>query len=145
MHLLNNFVAPQVATGINKLAQLVQLTMNGAIHPGSILIWDEPEVGLNPKYILIVAKFLQTLAKAGCQIFVATHDYLLPYELSLSKEYEKEAPDMKFFALFKGENGTEVEEGEIMADLQHDAIHEGLSFHNKREKSLFQKSLTEKT
>ncbi|MBI5917091.1 MAG: AAA family ATPase [Bacteroidetes bacterium] len=135
------FEAPLVATGINKLAQLIQLTMNGAIHPGSILIWDEPEAGLNPKYIKPVAQFLLTLANAGCQIFIATHDYLLPYELSLSVEYayamkkeKQQVPPMKFFTLMKGENGTVVESGETMYDLPYDAIMEGhLQFHEKRE------------
>lgn len=133
-----------VATGINKLAQLIYLIMNGSLTKDTILFWDEPEANLNPKYILVVSKFLQTLAKAGCQIFVATHDYLLPYDLSLSKEYqdvEGGAPDMKFFSLFKGENGTEVEEGATMPDLNHDPIHEGLSQHNNREDALFRKSL----
>ncbi|MEZ4930547.1 MAG: AAA family ATPase [Saprospiraceae bacterium] len=137
--------APMIATGINKLAQLIYLIMNGSLTKDTILFWDEPEANLNPKYILIVAKFLQTLANAGCQIFVATHDYLLPYELSLSKEYadvaEGKVPDMKFFALYKGENGTEVEEGETMPDLKHDAIMEGAGRHNDREDILFRKSL----
>ncbi len=136
--------AALVATGINKLAQLIYLIMNGSLTKDTILFWDEPEANLNPKYILVVSKFLQTLAKAGCQIFVATHDYLLPYDLSLSKEYqdvEGQVPDMKFFSLFKGENGTEVEEGDTMPDLNHDSIHEGLSEHNNREDILFRKSL----
>lgn len=135
-----------VATGINKLAQLIYLIMNGSLTKGTILFWDEPEANLNPKYILVVSKFLQTLAKAGCQIFVATHDYLLPYDLSLSKEYQEvegQVPDMKFFSLFKGENGTEVEEGATMPDLHHDPIHEGLSQHNNREDVLFRKSLNQ--
>ncbi len=143
------FSTPLVAQGINKIAQLIYLIMNGSLTKNTILFWDEPEANLNPKYILIVAKFLQTLANAGCQIFVATHDYLLPYELSLSKEYaevaEGKVPDMKFFALYKGENGTEVEEGETMPDLKHDAIHEGLNIHQRREDRLFQKSLNIKT
>ncbi|MCB0519661.1 MAG: AAA family ATPase [Lewinellaceae bacterium] len=143
------FQAPIVATGINKLAQLIYLIMNGSLTKDTILFWDEPEANLNPKYILVVAKFLQTLANAGCQIFVATHDYLLPYELSLSKEYadvaEGKVPDMKFFALYKGEDGTKVEEGATMPDLSHDAIHEGLRQHQSREDRLFQKSLNANT
>lgn len=140
----NAFEATVSATGINKLAQLIYLIMNGSLTKDTILFWDEPEANLNPKYILVVSKFLQTLAKAGCQIFVATHDYLLPYDLSLSKEYqdvEGGAPDMKFFSLYKGENGTEVEEAATMPDLNHDPIHEGLSQHNSREDALFRKSL----
>jgi predicted ATPase len=147
-HFFNNGQTEQeasiVATGINKLAQLIYLIMNGSLTKETTLFWDEPEANLNPKYILVVSKFLQTLAKAGCQIFVATHDYLLPYDLSLSKEYQEvegDVPDMKFFSLYKGENGTEVEEGATMSDLNHDPIHEGLSKHNQREDILFRKSL----
>ena len=139
------YASPIVATGINKIAQLIYLIMNGSLTKDTILFWDEPEANLNPKYILIVAKFLQTLANAGCQIFVATHDYVLPYELSLSKEYgdviERPVPDMKFFALHKGVHGTEIEEGRDMPELHHDAIHEGLSLHNRRENMLFKKSV----
>ncbi len=141
----NELEAQFVAQGINKIAQLVRLIENGSLTKDTILFWDEPEANLNPKYILIVAKFLQTLANTGCQIFVATHDYLLPYELSLSKEYANEVegkvPDMKFFSLYKGENGTEVEEGETMPDLRHDSIMEGAGRHNDREDILFRKSL----
>jgi hypothetical protein len=137
-----------VAQGINKLAQLIRLIENGSLTKDTILFWDEPEANLNPKYILVVAKFLQTLANAGCQIFVATHDYLLPYELSNSVEYkdviEEEVPDMKFFSLYKGEDGTEVEEGATMSDLHHDAIMDGLGIHNEREDILFRKSVNPK-
>lgn len=147
---INGFQAPLVATGINKLAQLIQLTMNGAIYPGSIIIWDEPESGLNPKYINTVAQFLLTLANAGCQIFVATHDYLLPYHLSLSIEYaevmkkmKKPVPPMKFFSLYKGEDGTKVEEGDDMPSIHHDAIMEGHSYYNEFEKELFRKSVNQ--
>ncbi|MEZ4958721.1 MAG: AAA family ATPase [Saprospiraceae bacterium] len=137
------------ATGINKLSQVLYLVDNGSINKSSIIIWDEPEVNLNPKLIKDACQFLMTLANAGCQIFVATHDYLLPYELSLSKEYadvaDGKVPDMKFFALYKGEDGTKVEEGATMPDLSHDAIHEGLRQHQSREDRLFQKSLNANT
>ncbi|MBK8562891.1 MAG: AAA family ATPase [Saprospiraceae bacterium] len=126
------------ASGINKLSQMLYLVLNGSLTKNTILIWDEPEVGLNPKYIKLVAQFLISLANAGCQIFVTTHDYLLPYELSLSKEYEDvvegKVPPMKFFTLMKGDDGTVVESGETMYDLPYDSIMEGhLQFHEKRE------------
>lgn len=103
--------APVVAQGINKLGQLYYLILNGSLTKDTILFWDEPETGLNPKYIKVVAQFLQTLANAGVQIFVATHDYLLVNYLSLMAEYPeeykkesgKEIPPMRFFGLHKGE------------------------------------------
>ncbi|HFA51917.1 MAG TPA: ATP-binding protein, partial [Bacteroidetes bacterium] len=137
----NEHEAAIVAQGINKIAQLIYLINNGSLDENTILFWDEPEVSLNPKYISIVAKFLQTLANAGLQIFVASHDYLLVQELSLLAEYKKEiknAPDIKFFALYKGEDGsTQVEEGRSMADIQNDAIIQEFIAHDAREKALW--------
>ncbi len=122
--------APVVAQGINKLGQLYYLILNGSLTKDTILFWDEPETGLNPKYIKVVAQFLQTLANAGVQIFVATHDYLLVNLLSLMAEYPKEyqkesgkaTPPMRFFGLYKGENGTEIEYGDTLGAIQNDAI-----------------------
>ncbi|MBK7873483.1 MAG: ATP-binding protein [Saprospiraceae bacterium] len=96
--------APVVAQGINKLGQLYYLILNGSLTKDTILFWDEPETGLNPKYIKVVAQFLQTLANAGVQIFVATHDFLLTQSLSLAAEYREQtqAPDMKFLLCIKG-------------------------------------------
>ena len=141
-----------VATGINKIAQLIYLIMNGSLTKDTILFWDEPEANLNPKYITLVAKFLQTLANAGCQIFVASHDYLLVHELSFLSEYRKEremqgekVPGVKFFALYKGEDGSsQVEEGESMSQIQNDAILDEYSAHDDREKA-FWKTPYEKT
>ncbi|MEZ4958202.1 MAG: AAA family ATPase [Saprospiraceae bacterium] len=117
--------ASVVAQGINKLGQIIYLILNGSIDKNTILFWDEPETGLNPKYITIVTKFLLTLANAGCQIFVSTHDYLLTHQLSLfaeNRDIEENVPPMRFFALRKGENGTEVEAADTVAEIQNNAI-----------------------
>ncbi len=135
----NNVSSGLVATGINKLAQLIYLIMNGSLTKESILFWDEPEVNLNPKYISLVAKFLQTLAKAGVQIFVATHDYLLTHQLSLAAEYraQTDAPPMKFFSLSKGEDGTVVESGNTLVDIKHNSILDEYAAFYDLENSLF--------
>ena len=115
--------APLAAEGLKKLAQMIYLIQNGSLNKDTILFWDEPETNLNPKYIKIVAKFLQVLAKNGVQIFVATHDYLLTYLLSLSAEYPKpDTPPMRFFSLWKGENGTEIEHADTIHGIQNNAI-----------------------
>lgn len=115
--------APLAAEGLKKLAQMIYLIQNGSLNKDTILFWDEPETNLNPKYIKIVAKFLQVLAKNGVQIFVATHDYLLTYLLSLSAEYPKQdTPPMRFFSLSKGENGTEIESADTIHGIQNNAI-----------------------
>ena len=135
--------AQLAATGINKIAQLMPLIQNGWLTKKSILFWDEPEVNLNPKYIRIVAKFLQTLAINGVQIFVATHDYLLAHLLSLDAEYREEtqAPSMKFFSFYKGEDGTEIEAADTIAGLQHNALLDEYAAYYDLEQALFRKSM----
>lgn len=133
-----------VANGINKLAQLIYLIMNGSLTKNSIIFWDEPEAGLNPKYIVLVAKFLQTLAKAGCQIFVSTHDYLLSHTLSLAAEYrdvQPETPAMRFHSLYKTPEGTQIESADTLPEIQHNSILDEYSRFYKAEEDLFYKSM----
>lgn len=133
-----------VANGINKLAQLIYLIMNGSLTKTSVIFWDEPEAGLNPKYIVLVAKFLQTLAKAGCQIFVATHDYLLSHTLSLASEYrdlEPDTPSIRFHSLYKTSDGTQIESADTLPEIQHNSILDEYSRFYKTEEDLFYKSM----
>ena len=127
------------ANGINKIGQLIPLIQNGSLNKDTILFWDEPETNLNPKYIKIVAKFLQILAKNGVQIFVATHDYYLSHLLSLNAEYREQtdAPPIKFFSLSKGENGTEIESADTIAWLKNNAIVEEYAHFYDLESQLF--------
>jgi predicted ATPase len=131
--------APLAAEGLKKLAQMIYLIQNGSLNKDTILFWDEPETNLNPKYIKIVAKFLQVLAKNGVQIFVATHDYYLSHLLSLNAEYrdQTDAPPIKFFSLSKGENGTEIESADTIAWLKNNAIVEEYAHFYDLESQLF--------
>lgn len=139
--------APLVAQGINKLAQLIYLILNGSLTRDSILFWDEPETNLNPKYVAVVARFIQALARAGVQIFVATHDYLLTHLLSLAAEYKTEngqTPDIRFFSLYKTENGTAVESGSSLAALSHNVILDEYARLHDYELDLYQQKLAVK-
>ena len=130
------------AEGFRKIAQIIQLIKNGSLKSNSILFWDEPEVNLNPRYIKVVVQFLQTLAKNGVQIFVATHDYLLAHLLSVDAEYraETQSPPMKFFAFYKGEDGTEIESADTLGGIQNNAILDEYSAYYDREQELYYKS-----
>ena len=118
------------------------LFRSGSLTKKTILFWDEPETNLNPIYIKIIAQFLQTLAKNGVQIFVATHDYLLAHLLSLDASYrrETEAPPMKFFAFYKGEDGTEIESADTIAGIQNNAILDEYSAYYDLEQELYYQS-----
>ena len=69
--------------GVRKLALLWLLIRNGTLQPGSVLFWDEPETNLNPKLFGVVTDVLLELQRAGVQIFLATHDYVILKELDL--------------------------------------------------------------
>jgi len=131
-----------VADGYRKIGTLLYLLRNGSLTKDSILFWDEPEANLNPKLIIEVAKVLQILAAAGMQIFIATHDYLLSHELSLLAEYPSaQSVDIKFFSLYKPDRqkGIIVEEGQILADIEHNPILEEFAAQYDREGELFYK------
>lgn len=112
-----------LAEGLRKIATLVRLLQNGVLTKDSILFWDEPEANLNPTLVRPLIAALQALAAQGVQIFVATHDYLFAYRLSLAAEYNT-VPDVsyRFFSFMRSKlddpaSAVEVETGDTMADL----------------------------
>lgn len=83
------FEAHLMAEGERKLAMLVRLVSSGALLEGGYLFWDEPEANLNPKSQLYVAQVIALLAKAGTQVFVATHSLFLLRELQMLAAEQK--------------------------------------------------------
>ena len=90
-----------LAEGIRKLALLWLLIQNGALRNSSVLFWDEPETNLNPKLFRTVVNILLELQRAGVQIFLATHDYVILEELDLQM---KSSDQVAFHSLYS-ENG----------------------------------------
>lgn len=107
---------PMVAEGLRKLAMLAQLVAVGALQKGGYLFWDEPEANLNPRLVKVIARVILQLAKAGIQIFIATHSYFLLKELDILA-MEQPIPT-RYFSLLKGEDGVVVESGDSLDDLQ---------------------------
>jgi hypothetical protein len=72
------------------------------------------------------------------QTWIATHDYLLTSELTLASE-QLSNDDTAFFALARHDNteGTIVERGEKIADLQHNSILKALADLHEREEAAF--------
>ena len=75
-----------VAEGIRKLALLWILIRNGSIKEKTIIFWDEPEANLNPKLYGVVVDVLLELQRIGCQILLATHDYVVLKEFDLQTQ-----------------------------------------------------------
>lgn len=109
-----------VAEGLRKIASIVRLLQNGSIAPGGLLVWDEPEANLNSRLVAALVPIVEALAKAGVQIVLATHDYLLAKRLSLISEVEAaDRPSVKFFLLSRPAVGAPIEiaSGPTLADL----------------------------
>ena len=124
-----------IAEGHRKIAVLIHLINNGAIDKNTLLFWDEPESNMNPRLIKHIALLLRELAKAGVQVFVATHDYLLTGELSLAAEYAlKPRAPIRFFAMSRKNDGpVRMQSGETLADLQDNPILDEFMAHYQRE------------
>ncbi len=67
------FDIKNTAMGIKSLGMLDILLSNGVINSQSVLIIDEPEVHLHPKWQVEYAKTIVEVAKTGCKIIIATH------------------------------------------------------------------------
>lgn len=110
-----------VAEGIRKLALLWQLIKNGTLERGSILLWDEPEANLNPKYIPAVAEMLLALQRDGVQVFVSTHDYFLIKYFEIKRNAED---SILYHSLYREDEESSVvceSKGELDA-VQHNSI-----------------------
>ena len=101
-----------LSEGVRKLALLWLLIRNDVIRPGSVLFWDEPETNLNPKLFGVLMEVLLELQRAGVQIFLATHDYVILKELDLRA---KETDEVAFHAFYR-----EEEKGAIGCATTHD-------------------------
>lgn len=94
-----------LAEGIRKLGLLWLLIQNGTLLSGSVLFWDEPETNLNPKLFGVLMEILLELQRAGVQVFLATHDYVILKELDLRK---KKRDDIAFHSLYRDEESGEI-------------------------------------
>lgn len=142
--------ATLLAEGHRKLAELVRLVDNGSIEPGTLLLWDEPEAGVNPNQMHAVAKALEALARAGVQVVLTTHDLVLPQELSLLAEYPESGGEppvsVRFFGLSRDPAGApdvpvRVDAADTLAGLPVNPAFDGLASHHDRAQRLQREEL----
>lgn len=105
-----------IAEGIKKIGLLWQLLMNESITEGSILLWDEPEININPKLTAIIVRILSELSQNGVQIFLSTHDYFLAKYLDIIEN------DCIFHSLYQTEQGVKCESNTTFSKLTHNDI-----------------------
>ena len=88
------------ATGIKMFGFLQILLLNGTIKEGTVLILDEPEVHLHPKWQLKYAQVIVELVKKGIKVLITSHS---PYMIEALQRYGKKSKiDMDFYL---AENG----------------------------------------
>jgi ABC-type hemin transport system ATPase subunit len=127
-----------VAEGWRKIATLSYLVANASIKKGTVLFWDEPETGLNPKLVIDLVVAVRQLAAAGVQIFLATHDYLLTQQLSLRAERGEKEPPVRFFSLHRQalKAPVTVEPADTLAEITHNPILHAYARHAEEEEDL---------
>lgn len=72
------------AEGIKKLGILTTLIRNRQLNATSVLFMDEPETTLHPEAARDLSEMLMLMAKAGIQVFIATHSFFVLKQLHIS-------------------------------------------------------------
>ena len=91
-----------IATGIKQFGILQAIIKQGYLSPDRILILDEPEVHLHPKWQLKMAEIIIQLVKQGIKILVTSHS---PYMIEALKRYSEVEEIEEKTNFYLAENG----------------------------------------
>ena len=91
------------ATGIKQFGTLQVLSKNGHLDEHTVLILDEPEVHLHPKWQLEMAKVIVELVKNGVKVLVNSHS---PYMIEALKRYSDQKEIAQQTDFYLAEKGT---------------------------------------
>ena len=111
-----------VSEGIRRMSVLSQLIKNGTLEKSSVLFWDEPEAGINPKHIPLLVDLLFILQNEGVQIFVTTHDYFVAKYIEVKRN---EKSNVQYISLYKDKNEDNKVKYETAREfelLEHNAV-----------------------
>lgn len=90
------------AEGVKKIGILTTLIRNRQLNANSVLFLDEPETTLHPEATRELVEMLMLMAKAGIQIFVATHNYFVLKQMHLSARRDDVATNCYSLSREKG-------------------------------------------
>jgi predicted ATPase len=102
----NLFHMKDTANGIKMFGYLQILCLNKTLEKNTLLILDEPEVHLHPKWQLKYAEILTKLVKTGVKVLVNSHSPYLIEALELFSQ--QEAISSNFYLAKSGQKGTEM-------------------------------------
>jgi len=92
-----------VAEGLRKVGMIEWLIRNKSLKENTLLIMNEPESGLNPASIVILAEVIYKLSQKDLLVFIATHNFFfLKKTHILAKKDNRE--NAKIFALERRED-----------------------------------------
>ncbi len=111
------------ATGIKYLGIFQVLSQNNYLNQKSVLILDEPEVHLHPKWQLEMAKVIVELVKNGVKVVVNSHS---PYMIEALKRYSEVEEIEKKTNFYLAEDGY-IKQIENSNSLTLEKIFEKLS------------------
>jgi AAA15 family ATPase/GTPase len=100
------FAMSLTAEGVKKIGIFTTLIGNRQINAHSVLFLDEPETTLHPEATRALVEMLLLMAKAGIQIFIATHSYFVLKQLYLCAR--RDAIETNCYALTR-EQGKTIE------------------------------------
>ncbi len=100
-----NFKIENTATGIKSFALLLLLLKNGWLKKEDLLVIDEPEVHLHPKWQVEYCKVIIEFVKKGIAVIIATHS---PYVVQGFAKYIREygLEDYVNFYLMRNDDGV---------------------------------------
>ena len=102
------FEMDNTATGIKQFGLLLSIFKNGYLTENRILILDELEVHLHPKWQLEMAKVIIKLVKSGVKVLVTSHS---PYMIEALEIFsKKEKINSTFYLAKKEKNFSKIED-----------------------------------
>jgi len=78
------FAISVTSEGIKKISIITSLLHKNQLQDGSLLFIDEPESNLHPSAIRKLVDAIAQIAKAGVQVFLASHSYVVLMQLAIS-------------------------------------------------------------
>ncbi|MBM4328662.1 MAG: hypothetical protein FJ118_16035 [Deltaproteobacteria bacterium] len=107
-----------ISEGTLRILALCAIAVNP--HPAPVMAFEEPENGVQPRRLELIAEFLTSLAlKRDCQLIVTTHSPL--FCATMIKKSRSNQGQIGLFQVRRGRAGTEIKPFDVAGPLFQDA------------------------
>lgn len=99
-----DYSTASVSEAAAHLGTLARLLENGSIRPGESgpIFWEHPETNMDPKLQKVIAGIALELSRAGAQVIITTHSYILLKYIQLLSEPN----DVRYHSLSRADDGS---------------------------------------